>query len=147
MKVLWAILCERAVVDQETNNISLFNVIEEVTIPAQPPMFLTDANAKNVLPTAFELIVLWGRSNSDVPERGLGRVSILIPDATPKITQEHDIDLSVFLRLRSKLRLPGLPVGGEGTYLFKIDGKLTGGEWTEMFELPLRVVFQPQEAG
>lgn len=147
MKVLWSVLCERAVVDRDTNNISLFNVIEEVALPAQPPMSLTDAIAKNVVPTAFELIVLWARSNSDVPERGLGRVSILIPDATPKFTQEHDIDLSQFLRLRSRLRLPGLPVGGEGTYLFKIEGKPSGGEWTEMFELPLRVMFQPQEAG
>ena len=146
MKVIWAILCERVAIDRETNNLSLFNVIEEVAVPAQPPLSLSEAIPKGVISTTFELVVLWVRSDLDVPERGLGRIRIQIPEVSEEITQEHEVDLSQFLRLRSRLRLPGLPAGGEGIYRFIIEGKPPGEDWNQMFELPLRVVFQAHES-
>ena len=146
MKVIWAILCERVAIDRETNNLSLFNVIEEVTVPAQPPLSLSEAIPKGVIPATFELVVLWVRSDLDVPERGLGRIRILIPDVSEEITQEYEVDLSQFLRLRARLRLPGIPAGGGGIYSFIIEGKPPGEDWTMMFDLPLRVVLQAQDS-
>ena len=146
MKVVWAILCERVVIDTETNNLSLINVVEEVHVPAQPPGSLPEAVSKNLVPGLLELVVLWARSDAEIPERGLGRVRIVTPAVGETIANDFDVDLSRFLRLRSRLKLPGLPPGGEGTYLFKIGGKPAGGEWTELFELPLRMVLQAQES-
>ena len=37
MKVLWALLCKNVITDQDTNNISLIEVVDELTIPAPPP--------------------------------------------------------------------------------------------------------------
>lgn len=147
MKVIWAVLCERVVIDRETNNLSLFNVVEEVQVPAQQPRSVAEALDESVIPTSYELVVLWGRSELELPEKGFGRVRILLPGDKDFLTQEYEVDLTTFLRLRSRLRLPGLPAGGEGVYLFKVDGKSSGQEWTEMFELPLRVVLQPGDAG
>lgn len=147
MNVIWAILAERVVIDKDTNNLSLFNIIEEVQVPVQEPKSLAEGLGLGTIPTAFELVVLWVRSDLGIPERGFGRVRVLFPEGTDALTQEYEVDLSKFLRLRTRLRLPGLPAGGEGVYLFKIDGKPAGGKWEEMFELPLRVVLQAEVTG
>ena len=147
MKVIWAVLCERVVIDRETNNLSLFNVVEEVQVPAQQPRSLTEVLDESVIPISFELVVLWVRSELQLPEKGFGRVRVLLPGDKDDLIQEYEVDLTKFLRLRSRLRLLGLPAGGEGVYLFKVDGKSSGQEWTELFELPLPVVLQPGDSG
>ena len=131
-----------------TNNISLINVVEEVQLPAQPPQSLPEAVSRNISPALLELVVLWVRSDMEGPERGFGRVRYIPPggSATP-LGQDFEVDLSTFLRLRSRLRLAGLPTTGEGNFLFKIDGRVAGGEWAQMFELPLRVVLQAEDTG
>ena len=147
LKVIWAILAERVAIDKDTNNISLFNVIEEVMVPAQPPRTLPDTTEDSIIPSIMELVILWARTDFEIPERGLGRIRVVAPELTRSLSVDQEVDLSKFLRLRSRLRLPGLPAGGEGTYLFKIDGRPATGEWAQMFELPLRVVFQPEDTG
>ncbi len=146
MKVIWAVLCEKSLTDSETNNVSLINVIEEVTVPAQPPIKLSDLGLpEGIVPTVLELVVLWVRSNLDEPEHGQGRVQIAIPNSYDASTQQFEVDLTHFLRLRSRIKLTGIPAGGEGIYLFKIAGKTASSDWTEMFELPLRLAFQTQD--
>jgi hypothetical protein len=61
--------------------------------------------------------------------------------------QEFEVDLTQYLRVRFRSNIPGLPAGGEGVYRFLLDGKAPDSEWTPMFELPLRVVFQRQDSG
>jgi hypothetical protein len=148
LKVIWAILCERAVVDRETNNISLFNVVEEVAVPAQPPVSLKELGLPHgVVPVVFRLVVLWSRSDQGVPEKGRGRVRVGMPTETIAFGGEFDVDLMEFLRSRAMINLPGLPIGGgDGIYRFLIDGKTNSEDWTQMFELPLRVTFQHQDA-
>ena len=138
-------------IDRETNNVSLFNVVEELTVPAQPPLTFAQLGLPHgVLLVAFQLVVLWVRSDLGVPERGQGRIRIETPNQTIAHTQEIEVDLTQFLRLRAVIGLPGLPGlpagGGEGDYQFRIDGRSADSEWTEMFQLPLRVVFQPPDS-
>jgi len=148
LKVIWAILCQSSVTDSGTNNISLFNVVEEIQLPAQPPQSLGEAVSRNISPAVLELVVLWIRSEMEGPERGLGRVRLIQPGgAETTLGQDFEVDLNKFLRLRSRLRLAGLPTSGEGNYLFKLDGKPAGGEWTQMFEFPLRVILQAEDTG
>ena len=147
MKAIWALLCERASIDRDTNKLSLFNVIEEVTLPAQQPRSLSEALSGDIIPAVMELIVLWARSQEDVSERGFGRIRIMVPGAAPHLLPEYEVDLSKFLRLRARMRLPGIPVGETGTYIFEIEGKSTSDDWAKMFEVPLRVVVQDEDSG
>jgi len=147
LNVIWAILCERSVTDRVTNNVSLFNVIEEVQIAAQPPVNLSELNVPAVvIPLMFELVVLWVRSAFEMPERGRGRVRVIVPGAKIAGSQEFEVDLTQFLRARTSLRIPGLPVGDTGIYRFVVEGKAGDSEWATMFELPLRVLIQAQES-
>jgi len=147
LNVIWAILCERSVTDRDTNNVSLFNVIEELQIPAQPPVNLSERSVPpGVMPFMFELMTLWARSDFEVPERGRGRVRVTVPGGKDTLTQEFEVDLTQFLRVRTRLRLPGLPVGDTGIYRFVVQGKAGDSEWATMFELPIRVLIQAQES-
>ena len=38
MKVIWAVLCENSVIDRDTNNVSLLNVLEQMQLVAEPPV-------------------------------------------------------------------------------------------------------------
>lgn len=148
MKVIWAVLCLNSVIDRQTNNLSLFNILEEISVlpvPAQGPQSKGPGDL-TFAPT-FELVTLWGRSDENVPERGYGRVKLSLPASSseaPKVAVEYEVDLTKYLRLRQIGRIHGLPAAGEGvyTYTFIIEGKNEGQDWSPKFELPLRVVFQ-----
>ena len=74
--------------------------------------------------------------------------TLILPDSKEALGGDNEVDLTQVLRLRARMRMSALPVRGEGTYLFKIEGRPTvSSEWTEAFELPLRVTLQPQDSG
>lgn len=145
MKVIWAILCQSAVIDRYTNNVSLFNVIEEITVTSTPPQ---EASAGGRMGAAasivFELVTLWVRSDLEVPERGYGRIRLATPHDQISTGQEFEVDLTQYLRLRHRTHISTLPIGGEGIYRFVIDGRVDTQDWAEMFEVPLRVVIQAE---
>jgi len=156
LKVTWAILCERSVVDGDTNNLSLFNVIEEVIVASTPPQAppagesLSEGVSEpgprylGLAAGSFELVTLWARSTQEAPERGCGRVRLIFPAGESHLGPEYEVDLTRYLRLRHRMRISGLPIRGEGNYRFVTDGRGDSGEWAEMFEVPLRVVIQTE---
>ena len=146
MKVLWAILCESSVTDKDTNNVSLFNIIEEVTIQGPTPAVESEPGSDSiVVPLGLNFVILWSRSNLEVPEKGQGRVRLLDPDGEVAPSREFEVDLTEFLRMRVGSRLPGLPSGKEGEHLFRVEGKVPDSDWKQMFELPLRVIVRSQD--
>lgn len=149
MKVIWAILCQNSVIDGDTNNVSLFNVVEELTLPAPPPEAPRGRQLTVGLTLAplFQLVVLWTRSNQEVPEQARGRVRLLLPNDQEAVNQEFEVDLTQYLRLRNRINIAAFPVGPEGIYRFVVEGMTGTSEWAQMFELPLRVVFQRQDSG
>ena len=146
MKVLWAILCEGAITDRESNNVSLFNIIEELGVPAQAPEGLGDLGLPpGVFPGTFTLVILCTRANLDTPEMAHGRIRLVAPDNTELLSLDFEMDLFEFLSGRLIINMPGLPISSEGQYLFKIAGKSQDSDWEEMFELPLTVSIQTQD--
>ena len=146
MKVIWAVLCERSVIDLETNQVSLFNIVEQVMVPAESPEVASGGTVEGRMGLAsFELVTLWTRSDPDMPERGRGRLSLILPEDSPRLSPiPYEVDLTRHIRLRHRTRMPGLPVGGEGIFRFVIEGKSDSDDWAMMFELPLEVRVQTQ---
>jgi hypothetical protein len=141
MKVIWAVLCQSSVIDRDTNNISLFNVLEELTaISAAPQEGTKGSTPAKGIPYIFDLVTLWSRSMQEIPEQGYGRVRLFTPEGESPLGSEYEVDLTRYLRLRTRLHISGFPLKGEGIYRFVIDGKSETGDWTPMFEVPLRVV-------
>lgn len=146
MKVIWALLCERSVIDKETNNLSVHNVIEELTVISTPPQGPpVPTGPGEGIAMGFQLVALWTRSLEEVPERGNGRVRLVLPGDESQLGAEYEVDLTQYLRLRYLMHIAGLPMRGEGTYRFVIEGKDEDGQWTPMFEVPLRVIVKTEE--
>ena len=147
MKVVWAILCESAVTDRDTNRVSLFNVIEDIMIHTPPPTSPTESDRQYTLvPMKFEMVVLWARSNSDEPEHGEGRYRIVGPGDQELDSEEFEVDLTQHLRLRGHHQFSSLPYWNEGIYSLKLEYKPPNSVWQELFELPLRVEVQTDES-
>lgn len=140
MKVIWAVLCQRSLLDRDTNNISLIDVVEEIQVTAMPPQVEPGDPAYQLLATnVVEFVVLFGRSNFDTPETSRGRVSLKTPSGTSTNAHEFEVDLSHNLKHRFRLKIPGIPIDGEGIYNFLVDCKTGTGDWDEKFVLPLEV--------
>lgn len=144
MKVLWAVICQSSVVDQETNNVSLFNILEQVDVP-EPPALPPDSSSLRAALRPLELFILFARTASEVPEHGRVNVRLIFPSDDPPASFQIDVDLSQVHRNRARINLPGMPVSGEGEYLFVIEALSDIGDSMPLYEIPFFVSYQAQE--
>ena len=153
MRVIWALLCKNTIVDRDTNNVSLINVVDELTVPASPPQGPPGAVFESIVLLDLSMAILWVRSSPDVPESGEARVKVVAPDDSISLSPQLEVDLTQRPRVRAlghMLNSP-FPSWQEGEYRFKIEAKTNDLDWQEMFELPLWVKVQtddfPYDAG
>jgi len=138
MKHIWTVACSRAVIDSETNNVNLQNVVEELTIHAPP-------QPDGILPIDVDVVSTWIRDALDTPEAGEIRVSFRSPKGKSLRKSEGQIDLNKAPRFRVKARFSGLPLAESGVYSFRVDARESGvGRWRKYAEIPLIVVFSPE---
>jgi hypothetical protein len=129
----WSVLCSRSSIDNESNVISLFDVIEEVNVQGA-------IDAPGVIPGPFDLISLWSRDKPDAPAQGEARWTLITPSGSPSIQNTVSVDLTQYQRLRSRARLSGIPIDAPGQYWFKCELQQPGSaEWVEVARLPLQV--------
>jgi hypothetical protein len=133
---IWSVLCSRSVIDSETNNVSIQDVIEQITVNAEPV-------ENGFLPFPFELITLWGRKESNEPAKGMERVTFVTPSGKAEVVSEAEIDLSNVERNRHRVRFPGLPISEGGKYYFKVEVKNGNNNWKPVSAIPLKVIFKP----
>jgi len=132
---VWTVLCSRALIDRDSNNMSIHNVLEQLNIVAQPQPDLA-------LNLHFEIISLWVRERADTPAHGLSRVTLIDPGGATTPVSELKIDLSSTERVRHRVLSQGLPVGMAGRYEFLVELQEDGrSDWREVALVPLTVVF------
>jgi hypothetical protein len=144
MRHVWSVLCTKATIDKESNNASLFEVLEQVefhveSVPEEP----------EVLPFACELLTLWTRSDPNHGESGEMRVRLLGPEGQELVGWDAKINLENHLRHRSRGALQGFKIAGEGRHEFEVSFRPSEDEpWTVVALVPLDVrikVVQSQE--
>ena len=148
MRITWAFLCRSSAIDIDTNSISLFNIIEDLSVSSDPPAVVEEEN--DPFPMALgscELVVASARTDSGVPERSPIRVLLKFPTETPPaLMLEAEINLESAQRNRFRLQLPGLPISGRGIYRFSIEVQESDGkEWHQLHEVPISVEYQTQD--
>jgi hypothetical protein len=137
---VWTVVCSRAVIDRDSNNVSLQNVIEQLRIQADP---LPDG----VLPIPLQLATLWARADLEVPARGYVRVTFLSPSSEALIGPfESEIDLIDYRRHRTRADFKGLPLRESGRYVFRVELRIEDqDQWHQVAAIPLEVNFEPPE--
>ena len=114
---IWTIPCRVSITDRETNNISMIEVLEEITLPTA----LEQQPDSQLVPAIFDVITLWGRQNDETPESGFGRFQLVSPSGEALMTYEYDVDLQVHQRRRILGRLIGFPLVPAGKYRFQVE--------------------------
>ena len=121
MKNVWAFVCRSSAIDQETNAISLFHILEDIQIPSTALQEVEDGSRPLAM-GSFQVIVAVSRDDLDAGERSRARIRLHFPDESPPETlAEFDIDLTTSDRFRLRLEMPALPLGGIGLYRFGIE--------------------------
>jgi hypothetical protein len=116
---IWSVLCSQSVIDAQSNNVSLFNVIEQLTVVMKKTII--PEGKIPLLPISLELVTLWERG--ELEQGGSqGHVAVDVLDPTGKRLggQDINVDVSVARRCRSKLAFGGIPVTTSGRYIMRV---------------------------
>jgi len=130
MKHVWSIICNKLIVDEETKNATLVDVLEEIKINKE---FLKD---KNEIPLLFDLVSLWCIEEEKDTKK---ETSVLIEFYDPKNNKLNDF-LFTFTpperkkRIRTSIKFSKFLLNGSGIYAIKIkqDNK-------KITEIPLEI--------
>lgn len=142
---IWTVLSHSVAIDKATNQLSVFEVVEEFNIHARGMVPPTDGSkvmsVRFGVPT-FTITTLWTRTDPKTPCRGISRVVFIDPANKESVLDDSsDIDLTEFMRTRQILKLVGLPFTISGRYRFEIRYKNDpdAEAWTIATALPLDV--------
>jgi hypothetical protein len=137
MKHIWSVLCQKSSIDVDTNLLSLFSCVEELSLTLES----TEALKNNlVIQTEFQLVSFWAREQAE-KESSLEVEGELI-DAQGKVLNKFNNNFPVktgVLRFRNRTNIQGLPITGPGRYLLRLKQRNEQGEWLVVTELPLDI--------
>jgi hypothetical protein len=127
-----------ASIDQNTNSISLFNILEQITV-------FTDQVDAISLPIELEIVSGWIRKNVDEPTQGKMRVFFFDPLDNHKNIAELGIDLRKAIFYRTRVASKILAVKGPGRYKFVVElQQESSSSWEIVATLPFIVTYQPR---
>jgi hypothetical protein len=130
---IWSVLCSKASIDRQTNNVSLFEVLESV-------QFATDREVQFPanLPFTGTIVSLWARQDPNTPVAGQMRVRLLSPTGDELLNHPAVIELQGASRTRNLVNLNGIRIAGNGWHEFEISWRLTDDDlWHQVASLPL----------
>jgi hypothetical protein len=136
---IWTVICNNVVIDRETNNLSIINVLEQINIPEEA------IQQTEILPITVELVSLWVRSDLSKPGKSFSRISLVAPNGEIQKTIEPEINLTKYERLRTRGVFQGFPFKGEGIYRFVVELKCDEKNWLKVASVPLKVIMVHKE--
>ncbi|OGE88206.1 MAG: hypothetical protein A2760_02705 [Candidatus Doudnabacteria bacterium RIFCSPHIGHO2_01_FULL_50_67] len=144
---IWTILCSSSSIDQSTNNISLYNIIEQIAVK-KPPMD-NPGPTPSAVNIQVELITLWKKMLEGTSVEGEQKVDFIDPEDTVLHSHTSKIFIPEKLRrLRSRNKISGLKFTIDGEYAFRVSVREgVEQEFRVVFELPLQVLIDSQKPG
>ena len=136
---IWSVLCKDSVADAETNNVSLFNIVEQINLIATPEA-IAERRLPDVINVSMVLLTLWTRSDADEPESANGRVILESPTGKVLYKRDYSIALKKTARHRYRLIFSGINFDGFGRYRFIVKKKIKGDRWSIVARVPLEVL-------
>ena len=121
---LWGLICSMSALDQQKNNISLFNVINQINVPAEN----FNKTENFFLPVPHELIVVFRRmlETKLCTDVLIIDVKVSLVDPSGKVLNELlvPIKFEVGKRImRFRFQIPGFKLTTTGDYVYRIEAK------------------------
>jgi hypothetical protein len=126
IKHIWTLLCRRSVIDNETNNLSLYDILEQLTIKINVKKNSEEKIYNINIPIEYEVISFWTKS-PDISEFN-GELKLDIVNPKGKILKFFEKPLTIpkdKRRLRSRIRISGFIADMEGIYTFRMNYRET----------------------
>lgn len=126
---VWSILASGVSVDQESNNLTLFNIIEQIVIPKSRliEMPVVGGEKKPAVPVGFIFVSHWRKIKDNVAVKAVVKIELLDPTGVMRQKVEYDLEFAEKTeRLRSRVQWNGVRVTTSGSYTFKISLKEEG---------------------
>jgi hypothetical protein len=143
---IWTVFCTRSVIDKGSNNISLFEVLEKISVVGEVQGGKDNKEATPVIPVNAHLVTLWARENPSVPEKGRARIIFESPSQKPLFKTNYEINLTSGLRTRTRGNISALPVPESGWYRFSVELSTGSGSWQKVASVPLEVEVELKES-
>ncbi len=130
MKHLWSIICNRLIIDEQTNNATLVDVLEEIKIREE---FL---QSKEEVAFFFNFVSLWFVESDDEYDK---ETNVIIEFYSPNKNKLNEFNFSFALpkrkkRIRTNIKFDKFILEGSGTYRIKVKQ-----DNTEVAEIPLEI--------
>jgi len=140
MKNIWSVIFNRAVVDENTNSISLFDSVEEITVNFSKPEDIS-APQKNI-PVNITIISLWSDNNIS-KDRKFEYILEIVDPQNKKINEFSNSPIieKGKKRLRTIVQMNGMKVTSEGEYTIVIKYKFESDKFVIASKIPLDIKF------
>ena len=141
-KLNWVVFCERAVIDSATNSLSIMNIYEELH-PTPPTKEQIEAARGTTIGAALPaaLVTHWERSHASRAERATQiRLRLVAPNGSKQIEATQHLDFGSAKYARLVANLLGLPIGQEGTYLWRVHIR-SGSTWKLMGQISYDLIY------
>lgn len=131
MKHLWSIICNRLIIDEQTNNATIIDILEEIKIKKE---FLQN---RKELPFFYNFVSLWFVEDEDEYEK---ETNVIIEFYDPNTNKLNDFNFSFALpqrkkRIRTNVKFDRFLLNGSGTYRIKVKQ-----DNIEVAEIPLEII-------
>lgn len=141
IKHIWSVLCEKSVINQDDNNISIHGVLEELSVSLTPENETGKLPEKFGIPISYEIVSMWQR-NKNV-ESWKAEIKYIFVDSENEelLSSTQIIEIpKTSRRHRSRMKITGMPLSKEGDYTFQVKIKEEGADTFRLVaELPLEI--------
>ena len=132
--LVFCALCHKAATDQDSNQISLLDVIEQIQVEVREKLV-----GGGVVPMSAQFATFWTRSHYDVSEKVHARLRVIAPSDAQLAFTAFEVDLEAKRNYRAVLKLQGLPVSESGRHWFLLETLNDNDTWSERGRFPLDV--------
>lgn len=146
---VWSVLCSSSVIDQSSNNLTLFNTLERVTITIPKSEAekikkqISTQGAKGFLfPIPFELVNLFHKTEAQKAAAFDVRIRLLAPSGEEiQLVTERKIAIEKDKRnFRLRSQFTNFPVSSEGEYTFLVEMRdVDSSNYVEVASVPLEI--------
>lgn len=145
MKHAWSILCQRSIIDQRSNNISLIDVLEQLNINVSPEQVAKESEEGIVIPINFDIVSLWTK---DGEENKVANFEVVVEFDDPRGKELKSFTKSIevaqnYQRMRTQMRIERLQIFESGIHMVRVSIKEGKQEKKTQIvaELPLQIKF------
>lgn len=139
----WSILCSKSIIDKELNNLSLVNLIEQLSFDVE----MKDGQVWNekegdIFPLEMVIVTRLRKiSEPDVTSSGRVGIDLVDPDNNILSSFEQDFELGEGIEnIRMRFGIAGLKLTKSGLYHFAVSTKEEGDDkYKKVYSLPLKV--------